>query len=242
MTAAHASREIGTAPCGSGTRLRRPRGQGLLPAFKRGQSEAAHGPTVQCCRSAAWQLKRRTCLARSRSRHQCTATDVVSGVDGSCTASVSGGTTNGVGSFTYTARVADLAGNVTAQKVTYHVVYAWNGFAQPVNDTAHRSVLPQASSRPAALSRCASRWATRRGRSLYRRPLPSGSCQSKAARCPHRSTSRCTSTQPTAGRCTEPQAALGTTTGPPRAWAARSGRLGFAVDDGTTHYVTVGLQ
>ena len=45
--------------------------------------------------------------------------------------------TNGVGSFTYTARAADLAGNVTAQTIIYHVVYAWNGFAQPVNDTAH---------------------------------------------------------------------------------------------------------
>ena len=68
----------------------------------------------------------------------CTATDAVSGVDGSCTGSVSGGTTNGVRSFPYTARAADLAGNVTAQTITYDVVYAWNGFAQPVNDTAHQ--------------------------------------------------------------------------------------------------------
>ncbi len=43
-----------------------------------------------------------------------------------------------MGSFPYTARAADLAGNVTVQTITYDVVYAWNGFAQPVNDTAHQ--------------------------------------------------------------------------------------------------------
>lgn len=77
-----------------------------------------------------------TCVLGQVPVASCTATDAVSGVDGSCTGSVSGGTTNGVGSFPYTARAADLAGNVTVQTITYDVVYAWNGFAQPVNDTA----------------------------------------------------------------------------------------------------------
>ncbi|OLE24309.1 MAG: hypothetical protein AUG44_19605 [Actinobacteria bacterium 13_1_20CM_3_71_11] len=67
----------------------------------------------------------------------CTASDSFSGV-GSCTVTVSGGRANGVGTFTYTATATDRAGNTAAQTGSYRVVYRWDGFLQPVNDTAHQ--------------------------------------------------------------------------------------------------------
>jgi len=67
----------------------------------------------------------------------CTATDGVSGV-ASCTVVVTGGNANGVGSFGYTATATDNAGNTTVLNGTYRVVYRWDGFLQPINDTAHQ--------------------------------------------------------------------------------------------------------
>ncbi len=69
----------------------------------------------------------------------CTAADATSGVDASgCQVTISGGTTNGVGGFTYTATATDNAGNVETKTGTYKMLYAWNGFPQPINDTAHQ--------------------------------------------------------------------------------------------------------
>ena len=69
----------------------------------------------------------------------CTATDATSGVDANgCRVTTSGGTANGVGTFTYTATATDRAGNVQTTTGTYKVVYAWSGFLQPINDTAHQ--------------------------------------------------------------------------------------------------------
>jgi hypothetical protein len=68
----------------------------------------------------------------------CAATDATSGVDGNgCKVTVTGGTPNGVGTFTYTATATDRAGNVARVTGTYRVLYDWSGFLQPVNDTAH---------------------------------------------------------------------------------------------------------
>jgi len=69
---------------------------------------------------------------------RCTAVDVTSGVDGDgCKVTVSGGTPKGVGTFTYTATATDRAGNVSTTTGEYKVLYAWSGFLQPINDTAH---------------------------------------------------------------------------------------------------------
>jgi hypothetical protein len=70
-------------------------------------------------------------------RATCTAKDGVSGLD-SCTVVVTGGNANGVGTFTYTATATDNAGNTTVLSGTYRVVYRWDGFLQPINDTAHQ--------------------------------------------------------------------------------------------------------
>ena len=67
----------------------------------------------------------------------CTASDAVSGV-ASCRVTVSGGKANGVGTFTWTATATDRAGNITTLSGTYQVVYRFDGFLQPVNDTAHQ--------------------------------------------------------------------------------------------------------
>jgi hypothetical protein len=67
----------------------------------------------------------------------CTAQDDVSGV-ASCDVSVSGGRANGVGTRTYTATATDRAGNTTTQTGTYKVIYRYDGFLQPINDTAHQ--------------------------------------------------------------------------------------------------------
>ncbi len=69
----------------------------------------------------------------------CAATDATSGVDANgCKVTVIGGTANGVGSFTYTATAKDTAGNTQSVSGAYTVIYKWEGFLQPINDTAHQ--------------------------------------------------------------------------------------------------------
>jgi hypothetical protein len=67
----------------------------------------------------------------------CTASDSFSGV-ASCTVTVSGGTSNPVGTFAWTATATDKAGNTTTVTGTFKVVYRFDGFLQPINDTAHQ--------------------------------------------------------------------------------------------------------
>jgi hypothetical protein len=69
------------------------------------------------------------------------ASDATSGVLGTATGVRSGGTTNGVGTFTYSATAMDTAGNVGTATVSYQVVYGFGTtlFLQPVNDTAHQT-------------------------------------------------------------------------------------------------------
>ena len=50
---------------------------------------------------------------------------------------VTGGT-NGVGTFSWTATATDKAGNTSTQTGTYKVTYRFDGFLQPINDTAHQ--------------------------------------------------------------------------------------------------------
>jgi hypothetical protein len=67
----------------------------------------------------------------------CTASDALSGL-ASCVVKVSGGNANGVGTFTYAATATDNAGNTTTITGSYKVIYRWDGFLQPINDTAHQ--------------------------------------------------------------------------------------------------------
>jgi hypothetical protein len=67
----------------------------------------------------------------------CKGQDSTSGI-ASCTVSVTGGRANGVGAFSFTATATDKAGNTTTQTGTYRVIYRFDGFLQPINDTAHQ--------------------------------------------------------------------------------------------------------
>lgn len=69
----------------------------------------------------------------------CAATDGGSGVVGACELAVTGGLPNGVGTFSYRATAADAAGNTTTVTGSYRVIYRWDGFLQPINDTAHQT-------------------------------------------------------------------------------------------------------
>ena len=69
---------------------------------------------------------------------QCTATDEVSGLVGTCTVTVTGGRPNGVGTFLWTATATDAAGNIATTSGSYKVIYRFDGFLQPINDTAHQ--------------------------------------------------------------------------------------------------------
>ena len=65
------------------------------------------------------------------------ATDATSGLAAAATGTLSGGTANGVGSFTYTATATDKAGNTQTMTGSYAVRYRFDGFLQPINDTGH---------------------------------------------------------------------------------------------------------
>jgi hypothetical protein len=71
----------------------------------------------------------------------CTASDDFSGLAGACNTALTGGLSNGVGTYTYTATAADKAGNTTTKTATYRVIYNVPDnapfFLQPINDTAH---------------------------------------------------------------------------------------------------------
>lgn len=72
----------------------------------------------------------------------CSATDVgPSGLNGACAITVTGGLANGVGTFAFTAKAKDMAGNQTVVTGTYRVRYAVAAgtafWLQPINDTAH---------------------------------------------------------------------------------------------------------
>ena len=68
----------------------------------------------------------------------CSATDGTSSLAAPCSLAVTGGTANGVGMFAFTARATDVAGNTTTVTGSYRVIYRWDGFLQPINDTAHQ--------------------------------------------------------------------------------------------------------
>jgi large repetitive protein len=68
----------------------------------------------------------------------CIGADGLSGLAAPCVGTVTGGNVNGVGQFKYSATVVDRAGNNVTASVTFKIGYRFDGFLQPINDTAHR--------------------------------------------------------------------------------------------------------
>lgn len=65
----------------------------------------------------------------------CQTTDALSGVASQAAVAVTGGTSNGVGSYTVTCSGGrDRAGNQGAATVSYVVQYVFNGFLQPIDN------------------------------------------------------------------------------------------------------------
>ena len=69
-----------------------------------------------------------------------TASDALSGVQNQSCPSVG---SSSVGAKTLTCSATDFAGNTVSVLANYSVVYAWNGFLQPINDTAHQIGMTQ---------------------------------------------------------------------------------------------------
>ncbi len=69
----------------------------------------------------------------------CSASDTLSGLTGPCVGVLTGGNSNGVGSFTYTARATDRAGNTTTVVATFTVGYIFDGFLAPISAQGHQT-------------------------------------------------------------------------------------------------------
>jgi hypothetical protein len=172
----------------------------------------------------------------------CSATDAVSGVDGRCTGTISGGNSNGVGAYTYTARATDLAGNATVRVVTYHVVYAWDGFAQPVNDTAHQvgvatSVFKAGSTVPLkfTLTDAAGKVVAPATAPIWVTPVQGGAMSTPV-------NEQVYSDAADGGQVYRATGGMWSYNWSTKGLASAWWRVGVRLDDGTTHYVTVGLR
>jgi hypothetical protein len=172
----------------------------------------------------------------------CTATDGFSGV-ASCTVAVSGGNANGVGTFGYTATATDKAGNTATLTGTFRVIYRFDGFLQPINDTAHQvgattSVFKAGSTVPAkfqlknaagtlVLAAIAPVWLTPVKGSVTSAPVDE-------------------SAYTTSGDSGSTYRHDGTGTQYIYNWKTGAGgnwwRIGVRLDDGQTYYVNIGLR
>ena len=175
----------------------------------------------------------------------CTATDSFSGV-ASCTVSVTGGLANGVGTFNYTATATDNAGNVQTLTGSYRVVYrSFDGFLQPINDTAHQtgtavSVFKAGSTVPVKFqlrkadgtivqANTAPQWLTPAKGSMTTAPVDE-SVYSEVA------------TAGTSYRWDATAQQYIYNWGSPKNGAGYYWRIGVKLDDGNTHTVNIGLR
>jgi hypothetical protein len=170
----------------------------------------------------------------------CQAADPLSGLQGACTVSTSGGTSRGIGSYLVTARAVDRAGNVRTTRVRYQVVYGFDGFQPPLNDWpgAPMSVFQRGSTVTLA-------FVLRRSNGSVVTPAsaPTWLTPQRGAR--------------TQARVNEATAGQRTTSGSRFVWRngrweytwstrnASAGyiyRLGARLDDGTTHTINIGVR
>ena len=169
----------------------------------------------------------------------CSATDPLSGLARPCAGAKFGGKGNGVGTFTYAAAATDRAGNTRAVSVSYRVVYRFDGFAQPLNDPGPPlSVFKAGSTVPVA-------FALKRANGTTIAPVskPAWIAPLRGAR--------------TSAPINEPVSNAKGTSG--TSFVLKNGqwtfnwstkglsagyvyRIGVRLDDGTTHYVNVGLR
>ena len=175
----------------------------------------------------------------------CTATDTLSGVDGACAVTVSGGLPNGVGTFTYTATATDKAGNVSTTTGSYRVVYRFSCFQQPINDPAVDPTLPISIFKGGSTVPAKFRLTDANGTAVQANTVPAWLTPVKGA--------------PTTQAVDESTYTDSGTSGATYRWdptaqqyifnwstkgvtAGFYYRIGVQLDDGETYYVTVGLR
>jgi hypothetical protein len=175
----------------------------------------------------------------------CSAADAGSGLDGSCRMSISGGLANGVGTYSFTATATDLAGNATSVTGSYRVVYAFGGFLQPINDTAHQvgtgaSIFKAGSTVPVKF-----RLRTADGRVVQTNMLPVWLAPAPGGALTAPIDESVYTSSPTSGgtyRWDSVDQQYIYNWGTAKTQANRFWRIGVLLDDGTTHFVNVGLR
>jgi hypothetical protein len=169
----------------------------------------------------------------------CTASDSLSGLSGACHGVRTGGNANGVGLFTYAASAVDQAGNTRVVKASYRVAYRFDGFLPPLNDPASPvSVFKAGSIVPVAIT-------VRRADGQVVTPVskPSWVVPVRGAR-----TSSPVNEAVTTGAGTSGSSFVWQNGHWQYLWstkglaAGRLYRIGVRLDDGTTHYLAVGLH
>lgn len=169
----------------------------------------------------------------------CTASDPLSGLAGPCEVTKTVGASNGVGPFTYTATVTDSAGNSRTMTSSYRVTYRFDGFLDPLNDPGPPvSIFKSGSTVPVAITLKRSN-----GESVTPAAKPVWVSPVRGAR----------TTAPVNEMVDSRRGSSGNTfTFSNGAWrynwstkgfsAGYLYRIGVRLDDGTTHYLTVGVR
>jgi hypothetical protein len=175
----------------------------------------------------------------------CSATDSFSGLAGGCAVTVTGGIANGVGSYDYTATATDNAGNKSTITGKYSVRYRFDGFLQPINDTAHQigastSMFKAGSTVPVKL-----KLKRADGTVVQANTLPAWTMPVKGSATLAPVVESTYSTAPTSGSnfrwdSTAQQYVYNWDTS--QAQAGYYWRLGVTLDDGQTYFVNIGLR
>ena len=169
----------------------------------------------------------------------CTASDQLSGLAVPCKVTKTSGASSGVGPFTYAATVTDRAGNTRTVTSSFRVNYRFDGFLAPVNDPASPVSIFKAGSTvsvPFILKRANGQTVTPATRPVWVTPL-------RGVR--------------TTAPVNEAVSTVPGTSGSAFVWknnrwqfdwstkgvsAGYLYRIGVRLDDGSTHYLTVGLR
>ncbi len=173
----------------------------------------------------------------------CTATDGLSGLAAPCATTSTGGNSNGVGSYRYTVRATDRAGNQRVNTVNYRVIYRVDGFLDPLNDPAispgvAMSVFRRPSNVPVAFQ-------VRRSDGSTVTPVtpPSWLTPTRGAR-----TSAAVNEASYTGAASAGSSYAWRNSAWRYDWSTRNATVGYAyrlgvrLDDGTTRYLWVGLR
>jgi hypothetical protein len=172
----------------------------------------------------------------------CTAADTFSGLD-SCKVTVTGGNSNGVGTFTYTATATDKAGNTSTVTGTYKVIYRFDGFLQPINDTAHQvgtstSVFKAGSTVPAKFQlKKADGTVVQGGTASWLAPVKGSAMTAQVDETVYTASADSGSTYKYDATAQQYQYNWQTGKTAGNYW-----RIGVTLDDGQTYYVNIGLK